>query len=87
MTHRLPYRLTPWFTPLAASALLVFSDPNGRPLLGQDRPAPEAETLPLKTARTHSFTTTKGSWLSLDVSPDGSQIVFDLLGDLYDDQD
>ena len=83
MTHRLPYRLTPWFTPLAASALLVFSDPNGRPLLGQDRPAPEAETLPLKTARTHSFTTTKGSWLSLDVSPDGSQIVFDLLGDLY----
>ena len=39
--------------------------------------------LPLKTARTHSFTTTKGMWMSLDVSPDGKTIVFDLLGDIY----
>ncbi|MEZ5330819.1 MAG: amidohydrolase family protein [Thermoanaerobaculia bacterium] len=26
---------------------------------------------------------TEGSWMNLDVSPDGSEIVFDLLGDLY----
>jgi Tol biopolymer transport system component len=34
-------------------------------------------------ARTLEFTTDEGSWISLDVSPDGQTIVFDLLGDLY----
>jgi Tol biopolymer transport system component len=30
-----------------------------------------------------SFTTDEGTWLSLDVHPDGQRIVFSLLGDLY----
>ena len=30
-----------------------------------------------------SFTTNEGTWMSLDVSPDGGEIVFDLLGDIY----
>jgi Tol biopolymer transport system component/imidazolonepropionase-like amidohydrolase len=41
------------------------------------------ETLPLKTTRKVTFTTDEGTWMSLDISPDGKQIVFDLLGDLY----
>src|SRR5262245_9783305 len=43
----------------------------------------EEEELPLKTAETLEFTTDEGTWMSLDVSPDGQTIVFDLLGDLY----
>lgn len=30
-----------------------------------------------------SFTTDEGTWMNLDVSPDGTTIVFDLLGDIY----
>src|ERR1035438_1349113 len=39
--------------------------------------------LPLKTTRKVEFTTDEGTWLSLDVSPDGATIVFELLGELY----
>ena len=46
-------------------------------------PAQAPDTLPLKPTRTVDFTTTEGTWISLDVSPDGQTIVFELLGDLY----
>lgn len=39
--------------------------------------------LPLKAERKIHIDTDKGTWLSLDVSPDGKTIAFDLLGDLY----
>jgi len=41
------------------------------------------EGLPLETTRTIEFSTDEGTWLSLDVSPDGQTLVFELLGDLY----
>src|SRR5688572_14133339 len=34
-------------------------------------------------AKDVEFDTNVGTWMSLDLSPDGSTIVFDLLGDIY----
>ncbi|WP_394970726.1 amidohydrolase family protein [uncultured Croceitalea sp.] len=39
--------------------------------------------LPLEPERTVEFTADEGTWISLDVSPDGQTIVFDLMGDIY----
>lgn len=39
--------------------------------------------LPLKPERKVSFTTSEGSWISVDVSPDGETIAFDMMGDIY----
>jgi dipeptidyl aminopeptidase/acylaminoacyl peptidase len=38
---------------------------------------------PLGPTQTIEFTTDEGTWMNLDVSPDGKQIAFDLLGDIY----
>ena len=43
----------------------------------------EKKDLPLDPDRTIDFETTEGSWISLDVAPDGRAIVFELIGDLY----
>ena len=39
--------------------------------------------LPLEPTRNVKFTTDNGTWMSVDVSPDGSTIIFDMMGDLY----
>ncbi|HEY7546389.1 MAG TPA: amidohydrolase, partial [Blastocatellia bacterium] len=45
--------------------------------------AKKEEELPLKSTEKIEFTTDEGTWMSLDVSPDGQMIIFDLLGDIY----
>lgn len=30
-----------------------------------------------------NFTTSEGTWMNVDISPDGKEIIFDLLGDIY----
>ena len=74
-------------------ALLMLSSVASSPgfLNAQEKQDDKKETadkdkkkdLPLETDRTIAFDTTEGSWISLDVAPDGRQIVFELLGDLY----
>jgi len=39
--------------------------------------------LPLKPQRKINFTTNEGTWTSVDISPDGKTIAFDLMGDIY----
>ncbi len=43
----------------------------------------KTDSLPLVTTREVTFETSEGTWLSLDVSPDGRTIAFELLGDIY----
>src|SRR5476651_2783938 len=38
---------------------------------------------PPGTQKKITITTDEGTWMDLDVSPDGKTIVFDLLGDIY----
>ncbi|MCM2679345.1 amidohydrolase family protein [Echinimonas agarilytica] len=47
--------------------------------------APAEESVTPFSGSTHqlNFSTNEGTWLNLDISPDGEQIVFDLLGDLF----
>src|ERR1700730_9735261 len=52
---------------------------------GKDRKPTKEEVggLSLKTTRKVEYSTSEGTWVSLDVSPDGKAIVFDLIGHLY----
>ncbi len=73
-----------WVFALLASMVLT---PTGARAQDSDEVDPETkrlmEGLPLEPTRTLQGTFTEGSWISLDVSPDGQTIVFDFLGDLY----
>ena len=56
-------------------------------LLAQEKDAAEKDKkkpdLPLEATRKIEFSTDEVTWLSLDVSPDGTTVVMEILGDLY----
>lgn len=79
MTHRI--RLFLHRRAAIAAGIIVFSIGSAWSQAAQksDEPAP----LTLASTRSIDFSTTEGTWISLDLSPDGKTIVFELLGDLY----
>lgn len=78
-----------WLWAVVLGGLLSVGSPTSGRAQAQDEPETDEATellkegLPLTPERTLSGTFTEGSWISLDVSPDGQLIVFDFLGDLY----
>ena len=48
----------------------------------EEEPTWDVDSIPGE-ARTVEIDTTSGTWMSLDVSPDGRTIAFDMLGDIY----
>jgi len=86
---------TRFYLPLITAAAIV----AGSFVVAQEKPAdkpqekakdPAAEKkkaekneLPLEMKDKLEFETDEGTWMSLDVTPDGQLVVFELLGDLY----
>lgn len=84
MPHRGTHALRSTLGPAARLVVLVMAllaaasaqSPQG------EKPASKPG-LPLAPARHISFTTDEGTWISLDVSPDGRTLIFELLGQLW----
>jgi Tol biopolymer transport system component/imidazolonepropionase-like amidohydrolase len=63
------------------SAATMVPTEGQEPAQSEGNRSPEGFTL--KTAETIDFSTDEVTWASLDVSPDGRTILFEVLGDLY----
>ena len=71
-----------WTT--AASSLALTAPGAQRPAAGDSSARATWDvTLARGTTRDIEFTTSEGTWMSVDLSPDGTWVVFDLLGHVY----
>ena len=66
-------------TPLNSASIVSFPDSTKKDTLVYT----PFKDLPLKPEREVKFTTSEGTWMSVDISPDGQTIAFDLMGDIY----
>ena len=68
---------------LSALALFAFSPASPAADSPADKPPTWDVNKPPGAAQAVNIDTRSGTWMSVDVSPDGQWLVFDLLGDLY----
>ncbi len=68
---------------LALCAALLAGIANGAEAPANTKARPWDVTDTGEPARDVDITTSEGTWISVDVSPDGTTLLFDLLGDLY----
>ncbi len=66
------------------SVLCIFMGFTFQSSAQQKAGEPSHEDLPLEAERSVSLDTDEGTWLSLDVHPDGEKIIFDYMGNLYE---
>ncbi|MDE2876939.1 MAG: hypothetical protein OXQ93_15970, partial [Gemmatimonadota bacterium] len=78
-----PSNPRPYPTLVALATLLTLPSPTLPQEPPDTTPDLRREGLPLAPGRTISTSFNEGSWISVDVSPDGQTLVFDFLGDLY----
>ena len=79
---------TMWFVPVLGASVLLSALPSHVAAQEEADSAnvekdPDQEQLPLEVGRRLQYSASEGSWMSLDVSPDGRMLVFDHLGDLF----
>lgn len=65
------------------AALWAFSPALAQEKKGEDKPKWDVNAPPGAAIRQVPVDVTEGTWMNLDVSPDGRTIAFDLLGDIY----
>jgi Tol biopolymer transport system component/imidazolonepropionase-like amidohydrolase len=68
---------------LAAASLAAAQASDKASDTKKPEPPKDGIELPIKASKKIEFTTDEGTWIALDLSPDGKTIVFELLGDLY----
>ena len=76
-------KLFPLFLLLFAAASLFAQEAETAKDSTKIKKKDKTKNLPLEVGRTVHLKTDEGTWISLDVSPDGKTIAFDLMGDIY----
>jgi Tol biopolymer transport system component/imidazolonepropionase-like amidohydrolase len=68
---------------LMLTSMLGFSQEEKKSVSDTTKEKKATKELPLEPDRTIRLQTKEGTWISLDVSPDGKTLVFDMMGDIY----